>query len=231
MSSTDSVPFPQVRSQQAEDAAHGGGPNDFEKRLQVLEKSDKSLWKRLGMILGILGGLIAIPKGVHDAWESYFPAPSVQLSWRDDVTYTYDPAKNSVYIIYYLSISNAKGTAEDRIKSASISLQAREQSLGVVGTPDIHFKTADQPSMSFLPVTILKGESKDVALYASLTPRLANATLPGTRETEVSFSMESKGIKSPLLKKFCLPEMDSTAWQDVLSGQPWHPLNAACRRG
>jgi len=227
MSSTDPVLPPQPSSQPPQDGAPGGGSTDLEKRLQALEKSDKSLWKRLGMILGILGGLIAIPKGVHDAWESFFPTPSVQLSWRDDVMYTYDPAKNSVYIVYYLSISNAKGTAEDRIKSASVSLQAREQFLGIVGTPDIHFKTASQSGM-ILPVTILKGDSKDVQLYASLTPKLANAALPGTRETEVSFSLESKGIKSPLLKKFCLPEMDSTAWQDMLSGQPWHPLNAAC---
>jgi hypothetical protein len=229
MSCTDPI-SPQSRSQPAQGAASGGGSNDFEKRLQALEKSDKSRWKQWGIILGVLGGLIAIPKGIHDAWESLFPAPSVQLSWRDDVAYTYDPAKNSVYIIYYLSISNAKGTAEDRIKSVSISLQARQQFLGIIGTPDIQFKTGNQSGTSFLPVTILKGESKDVQLYASLTPKFANAALPGTRETEVSFSLESKGIKKPLQKKFCLPEMDSTAWKDMLNGQPWHPRNTACRK-
>jgi hypothetical protein len=202
---------------------------DLEKRIQALEKSDKSAWKKAGLILGIVAGLIAIPKGIYEAWILLFPSPKIELTWIDDVDLKYEGQK--IDLVYNLSISNAKGTAEDRITSASITLQAPQSEPYTVGTPYIYFQSNQQKMK--IPLTIGKGESKDVELHVSFIPAFAKYALakPGTRETEVSFSLQSRPRDKPISKKFCLLEMDSEDLKAVMEGQPWHPSITSCKKG
>ena len=181
------------------------------------------------MILGILAGLVAIPKASYDLWtQTIHPRPDVKLSWRNDGALAYDPSEKHITLVYNLSISNANGTAEDRINSGSVKLLPGGY---VIGTPFIKFGVGQQKVG--IPVTIGKGEYKDVSVSVIVNPDLVKLFLanPGPKETDVVFTLESsKGFDHPLLKKFCLGELDSDDLQRVISGeQPWLPQNASCK--
>lgn len=203
--------------------------SDWDKRIQALEKSDKSVWRKAGTILGILAGLIAIPKALYEAWIILFPAPRVEMMWIDDVDLRYDSQTQRVEIVYSLSISNAKGTAEDRITSASITLEAPQAEPYTVGTPYIYFQASQQKLK--IPLTIGKGESKDLELHVSFIPEFAKYALdkPGARATKVSFSLQSRSRDKPVSRKFCLLNMDSEDLKAVMAGQPWHPSITSCK--
>jgi hypothetical protein len=202
---------------------------DLARRVTALEGSEKGFWRRAGMVLGILAGLVAIPKASYDLWtQTIHPRPSVKLSWRNDGALAYDPSEKHLTLVYNLSISNADGTAEDRINSGSVKLLPGGY---VIGAPFIKFGVGQQKVA--IPVTIGKGESKDVSVSVIVLPDLAKLFLadPGPKETDVAFTLESsKGFDHPLLKKFCLGELDSDDLQRVISGeQPWLPQNASCK--
>jgi hypothetical protein len=199
--------------------------------VQDLEKGERSYWKRLALILGVLGGLIAIPKGIQEAWTTLRPSPDIRLIWADDVTLSYDPQTKNLNLIYGLSISNT-GTAEDHITSASIELNMSQPTPFYVGSSFIHFEPPNQQKLT-IPVTIGKGETKDVRVYVVVNPGMTNYALenPGARETNLSFTLQSRGVYNPVSRRFCLHEIDSEALKTIVSGQPWHPTNTSCQKG
>ena len=203
--------------------------DDLARKVTALEEAEKGFWRRAGMVLGILAGLVAIPKASYDLWTFIHPRPNVKLSWRNDGALAYDPSEKHLTLVYNLSISNADGTAEDRINSGSVKLLPGGY---VIGTPFIKFGVGQQKVG--IPVTIGKGEYKDVSVSVIVHPDLAKLFLadPGPKETDVAFTLESsKGFDHPLVKTFCLGELDSDDLQRVISGeQPWLPQNASCTK-
>lgn len=218
-------------SQEAEEGTNARHFSELEKRVRALEESGKGFWKRFGMVLGILGGLIVIPKSVYDVWVLFHPSPKVEFVWRDVVQLSYDPQARNVNLIYRVSIDNTRGTAEDRITSASVRLQVAQPEPFFLGANYINFDV-DQHRTS-VPLTIGKGEYRDMWVYVTLTPEFSAYALanPGPRETDVNFTLQSKGYQRPVSKRFCLHEMDSAALKRVVDGQPWTPDKTSCGEG
>jgi len=188
-------------SLQVVNQTQGDNGNELERRITALEKGEKSLWKRTGMILGVIGGLVAIATGLHGLWVALYPTPRVVVAWQRQVQLTYDKQSDSFNLVYLPSISNDMGTAEDRVMSVSVEIQGPQSVPYPVGFPNVTL-VEDNPQR--IPIrTIGKGVSKDAQLNVSLKQSFLVYLLadPGLRETDVNFSLESKGLKPVVEKK------------------------------
>src|SRR6266853_6536980 len=58
--------------------------------VEKLKKSDSSLFKKVAVILGVIGGLIAIPKGVMDSVSAIHQKPRTTVDWGQPLSIHYD---------------------------------------------------------------------------------------------------------------------------------------------
>lgn len=206
---------------------------DLTKRVQALEKGDKGFWKRVVVLVGVLGGLIALPRGIKDLQALLFPRPKIEFSWQPTVNLAYDNKNNTLKLIYRLAISNSEGTAEDRIQSASVDFKVAGQETLPIGAPNYGFQVNQQDVGSSL--TLGRGEYKDnVVFYITLRKAFSDYALknPGDRETDVYFTLQSKFRPNEAyprdVTRFCLHKMDSDAFETVRNGGMWSVATTSC---
>ncbi len=210
--------------------------NELDKRIAALEKSEKSFWKRIGMVLGIIGGLIAIiggliamPKGLHEARTYFNPTPNVHLVWKREVKLTYDHPSDNFNLVYFPTVSNENGTAEDRVMSVTVEIEGPQSTLYPIAWPAV---TLVEDNAQRNPIrTIGKGDSKDAQVNVSLKSSFLAYLLanPGPRETYVNFNLQSKALK-PVVERFCLLDLDSDSLEGAKKGEPFAVSNTSCEK-
>jgi hypothetical protein len=69
-------------------------------------------WKNVGIIIGLVGGLISIPKSAIEGWRTIFGKPELEV-WRSaPVSLTYDPKHGSLQCSFGVLLHNTGNRAE-----------------------------------------------------------------------------------------------------------------------
>jgi hypothetical protein len=202
---------------------------DLTKRVAALENSDKGFWKKLIVLVGVAGGILALPGQVMDIAARLHPRPDLHFSWQVPVKLANDPETGGFQFLYRVRISN-EGTAVDGVKSATVVYTVVGQGSFPIG--NCKFRV-NQQELGY-EITIGKNEYKEAEFYATVPKEFANAylTQPGERETDVNFTLQSKyppqGVSDVVTQRFCLHAMDAEALETVRMGGGWFANNTSC---
>lgn len=208
------------------------------RRVEILEKDAGSWFKRLGIIVGIVGGLVAVPKGVYDLWSAFAtPSPKTAAQWGESVTIAQDPQKYLV-LSSEVTLSNQglgqDGVAKDSFKLTLPNLKPPENLISV-DQPEIKFvelsdnksRTPEQVDQEGIPVPIYLGatQRKRFLVRAEIARALAERALKQSGVWKVEFSLTLQSGGPPLSRQFCWT-LDNARLTDISNGNP-NTLNTA----
>ncbi len=172
-----------------------------------LKAESKSWVKTWGVYLGMLGALVALPKGILDLTTQLFQRPNTSLAIRG-LTIYHNPGLSSEIVKFSLLAMNA-GNRDDVLLSDGAKLKVAKQE---VELPESDFGLYDNGNKLGKSLRIPKDETRayDVSItFNSKTRELV--TTPGPHKLELQFS----GVKNgPYLASFCFP-LDSSEIHDL----------------
>lgn len=58
--------------------------------IQDLQTSDRSWVKKAGLVIGVLAGLVAIPRTVKENWQALYNPPRTTIEWGKPLDLRYD---------------------------------------------------------------------------------------------------------------------------------------------
>ena|ERR1017187_1796703 len=137
--------------------------------LDKLKKSESSFFKKVAVILGVAGGLIAIPKGIIDSVSAVHQRPRTTMDWGAPLTIHYD-AKTRLLRFGFPMVLNNQGNADDTLEKLSSDIRT---------VPD---KSKFSVTISDFELTI--GHTESTELPFPITPHQPkqlhiNLVLPG----------------------------------------------------
>lgn len=72
----------------------------------------KLQWQNAAIIIGLIGGLISIPKSAIEAWQAIFPRPKLELWKSQPVTLAYESGKHLLTCSFGILLQNSGNEAE-----------------------------------------------------------------------------------------------------------------------
>jgi hypothetical protein len=120
----------------------------------------KLSWDRAGIILGVIGALISIPKGISNLWQT-IPNHALRVEAGTPISLTYDPQIHTLQLTFSLIIYN-KGHDSETIEQsqAYLGIPGDPQHRYLFADPDITFKENSAEIPKNLP--ILKDTYKSI---------------------------------------------------------------------
>jgi hypothetical protein len=108
----------------------------------------KASLQQIGFIIGLIGGLISIPRGLVDTYQTMFKRPDLHIEpTTDQVLFTYTPQWNKLIISFGMILLN-KGNDSEAIESCSAYLGVPSDAARSVSftNREIIFKENGHPS-------------------------------------------------------------------------------------
>jgi hypothetical protein len=79
-------------------------------------------WERIGLLIGVIGGIISIPKGLIDGWQAieqtFYAKPKLIIERSAPLSLTYDPKQKILTLSFGLILQN-KGDDSEAIERCS----------------------------------------------------------------------------------------------------------------
>src|SRR5207247_8400631 len=72
----------------------------------------KSKWQNAAIIIGLVGGIISIPKSTIEGWQTIFSRPKLDVERSVPVSIAYDPKNNVLRCSFGMLLFNAGNKAE-----------------------------------------------------------------------------------------------------------------------
>ena len=193
----------------------------LEGEVQKLRNEGKSWAKRVGVILGVLGGLIAVPKGINDAWNVIHASPKTSISWGQPIRLSFDPGTSILTFTFNLTATN-DGSLSDHVDSASVELKLPQAQSIFLSEGDV------QMSGATIPFALAPNQPKDIVVSVQVSRALSAMALrePGSRVLD--FSLVLGGRRQTLSQKYCIPPFDADDLQSILNAHPRRALYALC---
>jgi hypothetical protein len=172
---------------------------DIDNRVSRLESDTRGFWgwtKKWGSFVGLLAGLLGIPKASIDMWSSLSVHPKASIVAAYPLTITYDLQSHRLSITFPFTIQNA-GTADEVIKSSWARLVPPKG-------PQLDFESAgvaitDKGVPIAIPFTINKASSRDLGCMLSVEVKPNEVP----RETgKWTLSVEFTGTEKMILQTF-----------------------------
>lgn len=164
-----------------------------------LKKESKSWVKTWGVYLGILGALVALPKGILDLTTQLWHSPATSVAIQE-VTIYHDPGLSSEIVKVPLVVANV-GNFDDSLLNHGATLTVAGRSVEV---PDADFGLFDTDGKKLgTSLYVPKGglRAYDVSITFNTETRKV-AAIPGPHKLELRFL----GTKNEsYLASFCFP--------------------------
>jgi hypothetical protein len=159
--------------------------------------------KKWGAIVGLLAGLIALPKGAYDLYSAMVNKPSTTVMRGLPITMSYDAANEKIFFWFNISIHNA-GTADDTVSQIWATFRSPESSqFPAVSFDSSKFEIKEKGVKISLPFTIAKSTSRDLA--CAIESRLESKSIPDAQGNWVlEVAVEGQGQSSPITLKYGL---------------------------
>jgi len=109
--------------------------------------------EKIAIIIGAIGGLISIPKGVVDGYQALFASPKLIVERSAPVALTYEPKQKTLTISFGLILQN-KGNDSEAIErcSAYLGVPGDSTRRAAFGDPEIIFKDGGNQIPKNLPI-------------------------------------------------------------------------------
>jgi hypothetical protein len=196
-------------SSQANHPENGGTTPSMEDQLAKLRsdldrlKTESKSWvKTWGVYLGMLGALVALPKGILDFAAQVWQRPNTSVAIKE-ITIYHDPGLSSEIVKFPLVVMNV-GNQDDVLLNHGAKLTVAGQS---VELPETDFGLFDNGKKVDTSLRVPKDELRayDVSITFNSKTREVAAT-PGPHKLELQFL----GVKNQLyMASFCFPLQDS----------------------
>jgi hypothetical protein len=194
---------------QANRSENGGTTPSIEDQLTKLRsdldhlKTESKSWvKTWGVYLGMLGALVALPKGILDVATQVWQRPNTSVAIKE-ITIYHDPGLSSEIVKFPLVVMNA-GNRDDVLLNHGAKLTVADHS---VELPKTDFGLYDNGMKVGTSLRVPKDETRayDVSITFNSKTREVAAT-PGHHKLELHFL----GVKNQsYVASFCFPLQDS----------------------
>lgn len=212
----------------AADARLKPDPADDQKRIDALanrvlqlevdvRKLQGSWLSRFVVVVGIVGGLLAIPKTAYDGLMTLTASPKTDMRWGDAVGMHYDQASQDLVFTFDLTATN-EGLKTDHVSSPSVELGVQQPAPIYLGQDDI--RLAAGGAAVPVPFSLSPGQSKDVQVTVTVQKPLSPQALekPGRRTLEISLFVAGK--KGPISHRYFIPPLDNDDLMALLRAEP-----------
>jgi len=231
----DTAPFPTPQAAAASSASTGdllekiGSLNArlerAQKEIQDLQISDRSWVKKAGLVIGVLAGLVAIPKTVKENVQAWYDPPRTSIEWGKPLDLRYD-VHDHVLRLEFPILANNEGTTNDSIQEISATLLSdRDHSARVlVGDSDI--QVLNQGKSILQPIPIQSHLPLSLMVSLSVNSPFSEQALgfEGRRIVEVVFKTHSG---KSITQKYCF-DFDKDQGQEVLGAKEMHLWTPSC---
>jgi hypothetical protein len=157
--------------------------------LDQVKKSEGSLFKKIAVILGVVGGLIAIPKGVIDSVSAIRQRPRTTMDWGAPLTIHYDAKARLLRLGFPLALNN-QGNADDTLERLTADIRTvPDKSRFSVAISDFEL-TLGQTESTVLPFPITPHQPKQLHVNLVLPSPFSEQALSfeGQRAVTVTFA-------------------------------------------
>jgi hypothetical protein len=192
--------------------------------IEDLKKSDRSWFKKAGILIGVLGGAIAIPKIVTDTVNAIYHPPKVTIEWSRPLDLRYDQ-HDRVFRLEFPVVANNEGKSTDFIETLSANLNSDTGQINIpVSDGDIEVRENEKSIPQ--PIPIEPGKTKLLMIGLSLGPPLSEQALSfeGRRTINVTLKMRSK---KEITNHYCF-DFDKEQGQEVMAAQEKHVRTPSC---
>jgi hypothetical protein len=186
---------------------------DVETLKSKWEKENEGLgaWiKKWGAIIGLMAGLIALPKGAYDLYGVMVNKPSTTAMRGLPIVMRYEAATEKIYFSFNTSIHNT-GTADDTISQvwatfrspASTDTSPTSSEIPAVTFDSSKFQISEKADKVPLPFTIAKNTSRDFAF--AIESGLESKSIPNDQGMWVlEVAMEGQNRNTPITLRYSL---------------------------
>jgi len=196
-----------------------------QKEIQDLQTSDRSWVKKAGLVIGVLAGLVAIPKSVKENVQAWYDPPRTSIEWGKPLDFHYDVLDRVLRLDFPILASN-EGTTNDSIQEISATLLSdRDRSAKVlVGDSDVQVK--EQGKSIVQPISIESRSPRSLIVSLSVNSPFSEQALgfEGRRIVDVVFKTRSG---KSITQKYCF-DFDKEQGREVLDAKEMHLWTPSC---
>ena len=197
-----------------------------EKEIQELQTSDRSWVKKAGLVVGVLAGLVAIPKTVKENLQAWYDPPRTSIEWGKPLDVGYD-VHNRVLRLDFPILANNDSATNDSIKEISATLFSDSDPTVKVFVGDSDVQVSDNQGKSILqPIPIQSRSPSSLMITLSMNSPFSEQALglSGRRTVEVIFKTHSGKAIS---QKYCF-DFDKDQGDEVLGAKEMHLWTPFC---
>jgi hypothetical protein len=190
--------------------------NSFGSELEQLKQSEGNLLKKIALILGVIGALIAIPKGIIDSVSAIHQRPQTTLDWGSPLTIHYD-SKTRLLRFGFPLVFNNQGNADDTLEKLSADIHTVPDNSKFAATISDFELTLGQTESTQLPLPLTPHQPKQVHINLVLPGPFSERALSfeGERTIVVTFTTADKGTIS---HNYCF-DLDRDQGAEILVSQ------------
>jgi hypothetical protein len=196
-----------------------------QKDIQDLQTSDRSWVKKAGLVIGVMAGLVAIPKTVKENVEAWYDPPRTSIEWGKPLDLTYD-VHDHVLRLAFPVLANNEGSTNDSIQEISATLVSDKDRSSSFPVGDSDVQVSDQGKSILQPIPIQSRVPRSLMVSLSVNSPFSEQALgfEGKRIVEVVFKTHSgKSIS----QKYCF-DFDKDQGQEVLEARAMHLWTPIC---
>jgi hypothetical protein len=186
-----------------------------------LKKSSRGRIERIGIIIGFLGGLIAIPKIVADTYDAIYNPQKTGIEWSKPLDVRYDVHDQVLRLEFPLTANN-DGPNPDSIESVSASLGSVVDPTVNIPVSESDIQVSEDQKPLTLPIPLEREKAKSLTMALSLGQPFSEQalTLEGTRVVRIVLTTrvdKKKRIES----RYCF-NFDNAQGKEALAAKEFH---------
>jgi hypothetical protein len=193
--------------------------------IQDLQTSDRSWVKKAGLVIGVLAGLVTIPKTVKENVQAWYDPPRTSIEWGKPLDLRYD-VHDRVLRLDFPVLANNESDTNDSIQEISATLVSDRDRNSRVLVGDSDVQVSDQGKSISQPIPIQSRVPHSLVISLSVNSPFSEQALgfDGRRIVEVVF--KTHGGKS-ITQKYCF-DFDKEQGQEVLDAKEMHLWTPSC---
>ena len=196
-----------------------------QQEVEDLKKSDRSWLKKVGMVLGVLGGLIATPKLIKDNIVDIVARADTTVDWGRPLNVRYDQ-HDGVLRLDFPVLANNEGTKTDIVETISATLRGTEASDVNIQVSDSDLEINEGDRSIHLPFAIEAQKPKPLVLAFSLASPLSERALGFEGKRVLGVDFKTRAMKR-ISYQYCF-NLDKKQADEILAAKELHVRFSNC---
>lgn len=196
-----------------------------QQEIERLQTSDRSWVKKTGLIIGVLAGIVAIPKTVTETVKAMYHPARTSVEWGKPLDMRYD-MHDHVLQLNFPVLANNEGESSDSIEEISAKMWPELDPKNFVLLANSDVQIWEQGKSVPQPIPIQFQAPRSLVVNLSVNPPFSEQALgfQGRRRMEVIFKTHSK---TRITQEYCF-DFDKEQGQEVLTAREMHLWTPFC---